>query len=121
MPDVGTAVPNSKTFSENLLRAITGLRAKQQVELVRKLARGKNSKANKYTKADFNEEASRFRIGNELEEQAVNALAERMAGDKLDAAIEDVKTRIRDRVYIEAAAGVSPRVRGGPCPNVRKI
>jgi hypothetical protein len=52
---ISTPVP----FTENLLRNITDLNPEQQLDLVRNLAKGKNSKGHAFTKQDFKTEAGR--------------------------------------------------------------
>jgi ParB-like chromosome segregation protein Spo0J len=107
VPDVGTSVP----FTEGLLRAITSLRAEQQIELVRRLARGKCQKGRAYGKSDFKAEAERFARGNALEDAVCAMLRERMAGPKLDEAIAQIRENIRQTIYLDEAqgAGVGPR------------
>lgn len=95
--DIATTV----AFTEGLLRSIIALRPDQQVELVRRLARGKCSKGRPFGKREFKAEAERFKLGNTLEDNVVAALREHMAGPKLEAAEIEIKGTIRQSIYIE--------------------
>lgn len=88
-------------FTEGLLRSILSLRPDQQVELVRRLARGKCSKGRPFGKREFKAEADRFKAGNTLEDSAVAALREHMAGPKLEAAEAEIKSAIRQSIYLD--------------------
>ena len=65
VPESGTGVPKSY-FSENLLRNILDLDPGQQVELCGYLAKGKDKKGHKYSKADFKNDAVWYRAFNIL-------------------------------------------------------
>ena len=58
-------VPKSP-FSENLLRNILDLNPAQQLDLCKRLAKGKDSKGHKFGKADFKAEAEGYRALNAL-------------------------------------------------------
>lgn len=96
-PEFGATAP----FTAGLLRSILSLRPDQQVELVRRLARGKCSKGRPFGKREFKAEADLFKLGNTLEENAITALREHMAGPKLEAAEADVKAAIRQTIYLD--------------------
>ncbi|MGD9729880.1 MAG: site-specific DNA-methyltransferase [Nitrospiraceae bacterium] len=99
VPEFGSGVP----FSENLLRCILPLTADQQVELVRRLARGKCQKGRPYGKREFKAEADQFRVGNELIAKACAILSARMAGPKLEAAIAEISDTLRQSIYLDEA------------------
>lgn len=65
VPDSGTGVPKS-SFSENLLRNILDLQPDQQIDLCKRLVKGKDSKGHKFGKADFKAEAEGYRALNAL-------------------------------------------------------
>jgi ParB-like chromosome segregation protein Spo0J len=100
-----TEVVATATFTEGLLRSILPLQPAQQIDLVRRLSRGKCSKGRPYGKREFKAEADRFRLGNALVQKATEALAQRMAGAKLDAAVADVAEVLRQSIYLDEANG----------------
>jgi len=100
VPDVGTTVP----FTEGLLRSILSLQPAQQIDLVRRLARGKCSKGRPYGKREFKADADRLRLGNGLIDKACDALRARMAGAKLEHAESEVSETLRQTIYLEESA-----------------
>ena len=92
-------------FTEGLLRAILPLQPAQQIDLIRRLARGKCSKGRPYGKREFKAEAERFRLGNGLVDKACEALRARMAGAKLEAAEAEVSDALRQTIYLDEANG----------------
>lgn len=108
-PSSGATAP----FTARLLRDILALRPEQQVDLVRRLARGKCAKGRAYGKREFKAEAESLKLGNALESAAVQALRDRMAGPKLEAAIEAVSDEIRKSIYLDEASGadLGPRAK----------
>lgn len=97
VPADGTSVP----FTESLLREITDLDAVQQLDLVRQLARGKNSKGHVFTKKDFKTEADRYRTYNGLVEAAEVALEARIAGERLETAKAEIAETLKQRIYLD--------------------
>lgn len=101
--DAATEVVATATFTEGLLRNVLPLTADQQVELVRRLARGKCQKGRPYGKREFKAEADQFRVGNELVAKACAILSARMAGPKLEAAIAEISDTLRQSIYLDEA------------------
>jgi site-specific DNA-methyltransferase (adenine-specific) len=83
------------------LRSIIKRSADQQTDLVRKLARGKNTKGHAFTKKDFKEEAERYRAYNALHAAAFSALEERIQGERLEANKAEVAEELKQRAYID--------------------
>ncbi|MBC7282614.1 DNA methyltransferase [Hoeflea sp.] len=99
--DAATEIVATATFTEGLLRSILPLRPDQQTELVRRLARGKCSKGRPFGKRELKAEADIFKLGNTLEDNALAALREHVAGPKLEVAEAEVKVAIRQTIYLE--------------------
>lgn len=104
MPQADEAVATSATtvaFTEGLLRDIISLQPEQQVDLVRKLARGKDSKGHAFTKKDFKEQAERYKAYNALLAAGNAALAERIQGERLEDDKASVAEALKERAYID--------------------
>jgi len=103
VPDDELAPSNGATapFSERLLREIISLTPAQQLDLVRKLSRGKNSKGHSFTKKDFKDEAERCRIYNALVAAALSALDGRIQGERLAENQAEIAEELKQRAYIE--------------------
>jgi hypothetical protein len=106
-------IATTVAFTEGLLRGIIGLRPAQQIDLVRRLSRGKCSKGRPFGKREFKAEAERFKLGNALEENALAALRDRMSGAKLEAAEAEVTEAIRQSIYLDETTDgtLGPRAR----------
>ncbi len=61
-------------FSERILRNILDLKPGQQLELCRKLAKGKNGKGNTFGKKEFKSEAENYRVFNYLKSRVITEL-----------------------------------------------
>lgn len=79
--DITTVIKESP-FSENLLRNILDLTPSQQLDLCRKLAKGKDSKGRAYGKKQFKEDAVWYRAYNQLWELAGKQLSGGIPGRK---------------------------------------
>lgn len=73
--DAVTEIVTGVTFTEGLLRNILDLTADQQLELCKKLAKGKDSKGHKYGKKEFKSDAEWFRALNILNATAAERLS----------------------------------------------
>lgn len=88
-------------FSERLLREIVPLLPAQQLELVQRLARGKDTKGHKFGKGEFKTAAERYRAYNALCEAAREALAERMPEERAKADLAYAAEELEQSLYIE--------------------
>lgn len=73
-PRRGAFAPKSD-FTEGLLRLILALTPAQQLDLVTRLAKGKDGKGHPYSKKDFRREAERYAAHNALRSKVTDDLA----------------------------------------------
>lgn len=100
-PGFGAVAPNS-VFTEGLLRNILDLCRSDQVSLCRLLARGKNPKGHKFTKADFKADAARSRVRGALLTDAEDKLSSAIpASDLLPFLVEMQQAVDGNREYLD--------------------
>jgi hypothetical protein len=102
--DIATSV----AFTEGLLRSILSLTPDQQMELVTRLLRGKDSKGHSFGKKEFKERAEYYAAYNRLLAAAELALAERIAGEEWKAFWNAAVQELQQPIYVEELTDNGP-------------
>ncbi len=99
VPENGTNVP-AFNFTEGLFRNILPLTGDQQLNLIKKLVKGKDQKGRKYVKADFKAEAATLKKYNILVENGFAEIKNKVFGEVAEKAKNTIISEFAKNTYL---------------------